>query len=161
VPPPAPAWGGSFLANWSTTEECGCDPLALTSSLVSGSLTSNEGILSVGQTFEGAVLDAEGDAAWFADAHLNAHLYAATGSASMTFGLTGEHGTTTFFATAEVVEVTGTLEGGDLAYTLVGRYSAVGLGASSPIATQGAFRTTLSVWSDGSTVFLADVALLP
>jgi RNA polymerase sigma-70 factor (ECF subfamily) len=157
-PPPAPpAWSGTFAVDWTSDDVCGCGPgLALVTSSSTGTLA--EGLLTVEQTFEGAALDAEGDAAWSLSSSLRAELRPEAGSVVGVFTLGSGDGETHYSLTATATSVLGIPGNGAVTYVLAGTYTQVGAG-EGPIPTQGWAELRISVWSDGLTAHALDVRL--
>jgi hypothetical protein len=161
--PPAPGWTGAFGVNWSSTDECGCGAgVAVTASPTEGDLLTPDGKLHVQQSIVGAATDAEGDAAWAAEAELDGVLTRKGGSMDVSFELTGASGKVNYLGSAEVTAVAGDPAAGEqVVFALAGSFSAVGDATRSPIMNSGTLILHLSVWQDGTTVHFAEIQLAP
>lgn len=160
---PVPDWSGAFGIDWSSDDLCECGPgVSLDSSTASGALISDTG-LDIAQQVSGAALDAQGDAAWALVAGIGAHLDASGGHLNLTFSLgsaDGTHGYSGYAASAtSVTGVPG--DANPVVYSFSGSYVLEGGDPSnSPIRTQGRFLVQVSVWGDGTSVFVTQMQML-
>jgi RNA polymerase sigma-70 factor (ECF subfamily) len=160
---PAPAWSGAFGINWSSEDVCDCGPgMAMDSSTASGQLTAETG-LDIAQQLSGAAMDAEGDAAWALMAGIGAHMDASGGHLNLVFSLGGADGTHGYSGYASspssVTGVPG--DGNPVVYSFSGSYVLEGGDPStSPIRTSGQFLVQVSVWGDGTSVFVTQMQVL-
>jgi RNA polymerase sigma-70 factor, ECF subfamily len=158
IPPPvapAPGWSGSFKVDWASQDECGCKSgVSVGTTTVSGQLTADSA-LDVDQSFQGAALDAEGDAAWAVSAEYQAHLQADGGTVALVFSLGSGDDTHQYVMSASSPAIDGTPgDGNPIVYVFSGYYSEVGANSdTSPIPVQGAVQLRLSVWGDGTSVY--------
>ena len=163
LPGPAPAWSGAFGIDWASGDVCGCGPgVGIDSSTASGELTAETG-LDIAQRFSGAALDAEGDAAWALIAGIGAHMDASGGHLNLAFSLGGAdaaHGYSGYASSASsVTGVPG--DGNPVVYSFSGSYVLEGGDPStSPIRTSGQFLVQVSVWGDGTSVFVTQMQVL-
>jgi hypothetical protein len=136
--------------------------LNVSSNQASGKLTADGG-LDIVQEYSGAALDAEGDAAWALSAGIGAHVQASGGHLNLTFSLDSSSGQHAFSGyAASVSSVSGIPGGGNsVVYSFVGTYVLDGGDPNtSPIRTSGQFQVQVSVWGDGTTVFVTQIHLL-
>ncbi len=153
--PPAPDWSGSFKVDWTSQDECGCGSgVSVGSTTVSGQLTDGSA-LDVDQSFQGAALDAEGDAAWAVSAEYQAHLLTDGGTVTIVFILGSGDDTHQYVMSASSPAIGGTPgDGNPVVYTFSGSYSDAGANSeTSPIPVQGSVQLRLSVWGDGTSVY--------
>lgn len=152
---PPPAWAGAFGIDWTSQDGCGCGSgLSADPATTAGHISDSTGV-SVAQSFQGAALDAEGDAAWALSAAYDAHLQADGGNVSLTFWLGSGDARTQYAMVTSSPVIQGTAgDGKPMDYEFSGTYSLVGAnGDMSPIPLQGAADLHLSVWGDGSSVY--------
>ena len=152
---PPPAWSGQFGIDWTSQDQCGCGSgISAGVATTSGQIGDNTG-LEVHQSFQGAALDAEGDAAWALSAEYQAHLQAGEGNVTLTFFLGSGPAKTQYVMTASSPVVQGTpADGNSMDYTFTGTYTEAGANAdSSPIPVQGSATLHFSVWGDGTSVY--------
>ena len=160
---PAPEWVGAFGINWASDDVCDCTPgLNMFSNQASGKLTADGG-LDIVQEYSGAALDAEGDAAWALSAGIGAHMGTNDGHLNLTFSLGSGSDQYAFSGyAASASSVTGVPgDGNPVVYSFLGTYVLEGGDpATSPIRTSGQFQVLVSVWGDGTSVFITQIHVL-
>lgn len=156
VIPPAPGWSGILRTQTSSEATCICGAPALLGGRSYGSTT---GRFVFQQTVEGALLDAEGDAAWRMRVTYFGEAEKGAGTGGASFYIYEPHRTTQF-------EAFGVLGGvsvgrdGVTTLTFVGHYEMRSdTKDPSPIPHEGMFALVVDVWQDDATVFTAVLSL--
>lgn len=154
-PAPAPAYDMSFRMNHTSDRLCGCDSK---SRLAEQSSTSGSpgGSMRFGQGAQGAIFDAEGDAALEVRVSYRGSVAADSGSLNVDFTVTSRGQIYTYRAVLDMVGKTKIGDG--WRYRFSGSYGFVGGPDQMPIPSQGALAVSLDFWRDG-TIYNADLLL--
>lgn len=154
-PPPAPAYDMSFRMNHTSDRLCECDAK---SRLAEQSATSGSpgGSMRFGQGAQGAIFDAEGDAALEVRVSYRGSVVADSGSLNVDFTVTSRGQIYTYRAVLDMIGKTKVGDG--WRYRFNGAYGFVGGPDRMPIPSDGPLAVTLDFWRDG-TIYNADLTL--
>jgi RNA polymerase sigma-70 factor (ECF subfamily) len=147
-PPVVPPWSFAARTNFSSETLCECDAASnLRYSEVSGKPGSR---LTFTQSVGGALLDAEGDAAWAMTTDYHGAIVGSRGTLDVTLVLTTPQGVYKYQSAGRLT-LKYKVDGGHFGYDFAGRYKLVSqTGPSEGMPTKGQLGSVLNVTPDGS-----------
>lgn len=155
-PPSAPSYGMTFRMNHTSDRLCECDSQ---SRLAEQSATTGSpgGSMRFGQGAQGAIFDADGDAALEVRVSYKGTVTDSTGTLNVDFTVTSRGNIYTYRADLDMFERVATGPN-SWRYSFAGSYRFVGGPDNMPIPTSGALSVGLDFWRDG-TIYRANLVL--